>query len=250
MLVRTLGLGLPSGEVLHDHNHPWHQLLYAARGVMAVETETGSWVVPPERAVWVPARFEHSVRAKSVVRMQTLYIEPSLVDDHDLKHQAWSCCVVEVSPLLGELIAEIRSRQFLGSSPADLRLALVLLDQIDPHRAVPLQIVVPDDPRARRVADEARSNFAAARSLHELARDSGASPRTIERLFLRETGLTFGRWHRRVKALHALELLALGSSVTSVANAVGYDSTSAFIAMFRRTLGTTPGTYFSSQRRR
>ncbi|WP_419191389.1 helix-turn-helix domain-containing protein [Saltatorellus ferox] len=151
-----------------------------------------------------------------------------------------------MTPLLRELILEtLRVGMLADDIPEHARLAAVLADQITHTREAPLRIKLPTDARARAVAKSAQVDLSLAVPLSELVRGSGASLRTIERLFVQETGMTFGRWLQRVKALHALERLAAGDSVTAAGLAVGYDSTSAFIAMFKRVLGTTPGHYFT-----
>lgn len=242
--VRSLGLHLPSGHHIEPHRHPWHQLEYATQGVMTVETAEGTWVVPPHRAVWVPAGLMHAVRMTGAVRMRTLYLRPGPEDG-----LARSGCVIYVTPLLRELILEtMRLGMLRDDVPEHARLHAVLADQLRQTREASLRIRYPSDPRARRVAESAREDLSEARSLSELAEGCGASVRTIERLFVLETGMTFGRWLQRAKALHALERLAAGDSVTEAALATGYDSTSAFIAMFKRVLGTTPGAYFERRR--
>ena len=153
--------------------------------------------------------------------------------------------MVHVSALLRELVLHtVRLGHLDRTVEAEARLGGVLVDQLLEVPALPLSLPQPRDPRARRVADELVASPAGQATLAELARGSGASPRTLERLFLRETGLSFGRWRQRARVLHALRRLAAGQPVTTVALDVGYDSTSAFIAMFRRELGTTPGRYY------
>ena len=239
--VRSLGLRLPRDYRIEAHTHEWHQLVYATEGVMTVGAPSGSWVVPPHRAVWIPAGFLHSVRMTGVVRMRTVYLRPGLGGGLPT-----SCCVIGVTPLLRELVLEIlRIGMLTDDIPEHGRLAAVLADQITHTREAPLRIRLPTDARARAVARSAHADLSLAKPLAEYARGSGASVRTIERLFVQETGMTFGRWLQRIKALHALERLAAGDSVTAAGLAVGYDSTSAFIAMFKRVLGRTPGSYFS-----
>ncbi len=234
---------MPNDHRIEAHAHDWHQLIYATEGVMSIDTPAGSWVVPPNRAVWIPAGFGHAIRMTGVVRMRTVYLRPELKDQ-----MLEACCVVHVPALLRELILKtLRIGMLRSDVPEQARLAAVLADQILHTRAVPLQIKLPKDARARTVAKNAKADLSAAQPLSKLAQGSGASVRTIERLFVQETGMTFGRWLKRVKALHALERLAAGDSVTAASLAVGYDSTSAFIAMFKRLLGTTPGTYFQTE---
>lgn len=239
IVVRSLGLRLPPNLRIEPHHHVWHQLVYATEGVMCVETPGGSWVVPPDRAVWIPAHFEHSIRMTGSVRMRTVYLRPGLAE-----HLPESCAVIQVTPLLRELVLETLRRGLLVDTvPEQARLAAVLADQIVSRREAPLEIKLPTEARARAVARKAQADLSRVTPMAELVKGCGASIRTIERLFLQETGLTFGRWLQRVKAQHAIEHLASGDSVTEAGLAVGYDSTSAFIAMFKRVLGETPGNY-------
>lgn len=241
IVIRTLGLRLPSGHQIESHAHDWHQLVYATDGVMSVHTTTGAWVVPPHRAVWLLAGFEHAIRMTGAVRMRTVYFHPGFVGDAPQE-----CSVVNVTPLLRELILETVRRGMLKHDvPEQSRFAAVLLDQMRRTEEEPLRVRFPVDARASAVAAKAREDLSVTRSLSELASGCGASVRTIERLFVAETGMTFGRWLQRLRALHALERLAAGDSVTVAGLAVGYDSTSAFIAMFRRVIGKTPGSCFA-----
>ncbi len=231
-----MGLGLPQGYRTELHAHPWAQLVYAVGGVLSVKTSKGYWVVPSLRAVWIPPGFEHEVHASRAARMQTLYLRPDLVES-----LSGRCSVMPVSALLRELVLEVmRRRMLVATAPEDERLAGVLLDQLASSGEAPLELAMPMDPRARRVAERVLEDLAASSPLAQLARGCGASVRTLERVFERETTHTFGRWRQRARLLNALERLAAGQPVTQVALDVGYESTSAFIAMFKRVLGTTP----------
>jgi AraC-like DNA-binding protein len=240
LLIRTLAVGYASGTVLEPHSHDWAQLVYASEGVMSVHTEEGSWVVPAHRAVWIPAGVQHSVAMSGRVSMRTLYIVPKLV-----RALPRRCCVIAVQPLLRELILHTTARGPLrGDVAAHRRLVDFLLDQLRELPAVPLELPMPRDERALRVAHRLREDPGERAPLHTLAREAGASRRTLERLFQLETGLSFGRWRQQARLLHAMRLLAGGASVTSTALDVGYESTSAFIAAFSEVLGTTPGRYY------
>jgi len=235
ILVRSFGAGMPPGMRTGEHVHSWAQLVYATVGVLNVATPAGFWIAPPRRAVWIPP--DVRLEATDGCRLQTLYFLPDMV-----RSLPRSCSSVPVAPLLRELVLETRRRKMLRKEvPADARLAAVIVDQIAAAREAPLDLRMPADPRARRVADRVREDPAADTTLATLARGSGASERTIERIFRKEMGCTFGGWRRRARLLEALKLLARDEPVTTAALAVGYDSTSAFIAMFKRTLGTTPG---------
>lgn len=209
-----------------------------------MHTARGSWVIPSHRAVWVPAGIEHRIEMSGTVLVQTLYVRCDL--SHTL---ADTCCAVNVSPLLRELIIHaVKMGTLCRSTPSQARLIGVLLDQLEMLPTIPLQLPMPKDERAVRVAAWVREHPDDAGLLKQAVRRSGASSRTIERLFRAETGMTFGRWRQQLRLLEALRLLAAGMAVTSVALKVGYDSPSAFIAMFRRALGTTPSRYFEVTR--
>jgi AraC-like DNA-binding protein len=235
--VRTLGVTFTSTRhVIAEHRHTWDQLTYATEGVMSVITADGTWVVPPHRAVWVPAGTLHTEIYSGPVAARSLYLVPQLS-----KFGTRECTGMNVSPLLRELILKAISIGALDSAvPEQSRLIDVILDQLDERATVPLQLKMPIDPRASRVAAMLEADPASNEPLSAIAKRAGASTRTLERVFLAETGVSFQHWRQRLRLIHALRLLAAGESVTNVALEVGYSSTSAFIAMFRRELHTTP----------
>ena len=232
------------GAEIALHQHPFAQLLFASSGVMTVTTEHGTWVVPPERAVWVPARVGHSIRMTGRVSMRTIYLGDSLGS-----LAGTACCVVQVSPLLREsILRAVEFAQPYREDGPEARLVGVIADEIRAAPTAPLHLPLPRDPRARRVADALRANPGDPRTLRDWARKAGASARTLERLFERETSFTFAAWRQQARLLRGLEQLASGASVTSTALDLGYDTPSAFIAMFRRALGTSPGRYARGRR--
>jgi len=236
VFVRTNGVTFSDGYVFRAHHHEWDQFTYATQGVMTVKTETGTWVIPPHRAVWVPAGIEHVEVMSGPVAARSLFFVPGLV-----KFLPNECSAVNVSPLLRELILATIRLGFLDNKiPAHSRMIAILLDQFETLAQQPLQLRTPNDSRAVKIAALLEKTPGSTDSLKALARQAGASKRTIERLFRRETGVSFQQWRQRLRIIQALRLLASGESVTNVALDVGYASTSAFIAMFRRELGTTP----------
>jgi AraC-like DNA-binding protein len=241
ILVRTLSVRYSAGLVLEGHTHSWHQLLYAFDGVMNVETSAGTWIVPPQRAVWVPADCEHAITMCGPVDLRTVYLHPDLV------REARSVSVLSITPLVRELVLHVVAKGMLRATPeADARLAGVLVDLVAAIEGTPFWVPMPRDPRARKVAENLRSDPANRDTLERIAKRAGASARTLERLFATETGMSFGRWRNQLRLLHATRQLGAGEPVTSVALDVGYESPSAFIAAFRATFGVTPGRYFSS----
>lgn len=231
-----------SGQVVDQHGHSVCQLIYAVQGVMAVATTTGRWIVPATRAVWVPAGIEHSIRMVGRVRMRTAYVHPTAapgLPEH--------CGVVAVSPLLKELVlaaAAIRPPYVWDSREG--RLMRVLLDEVTELPSLPLGLPYPQDPRLRIIHETLVNRPDDRTTLAGWARHIAVDPKTVHRLFLKETGMTFQQWRQQARLLAALEHLARGERVLDVASMVGYDSPTAFATMFRRALGRTPHEYFSA----
>jgi AraC-like DNA-binding protein len=224
------------------HAHDWDQLTYAASGVMHVHTESASWLVPPHRAVWLPAGTRHTEEMHAPVSVRTLYLAPKLA-----KALPRHCCMVNIPSLMRELILHISRIGVLDRrKPAQAHLISVLLDELVSVSDVPLQLPMPRDPRARRLAALLQQQPDDERSVAALSDSAGSSRRTMERLFLAETKMTVGEWRRRLRLLHGVRLLAGGGSVTNAALESGYASTSAFIAAFKRTFGMTPSRYSAS----
>jgi AraC-like DNA-binding protein len=228
------------------HSHIRHQLMYSVKGVIHVTTDSGRWILPPSKAIWISGGIPHALLVKRSVDLVVLW-----VDRHAPGTPAWTgCTVVSISPFVRELILKCASQpwDYLPKSRSS-RLAQVLLEQLEAHEQAPLELPEPSDPRAARIAKMVRANPADRRSLAELASAAGASHRTIERLFSTETRMSFGRWRVRYKMLVALEQLAHGESVSNAAHTVGYENPSSFVVTFRATFGTTPSAYFQDSSR-
>ena len=242
--IAAMAKDFPDGFVNHWHRHKRAQLLFATSGVMTVETPDGTWLVPPHSAVWVPAAVKHQNRMAGTVRMRTLYIRPDAAAGLPLV-----CTVFEVSPLLRELILRAVAMPVdYDEQGPDGRIMALVLDEVRALRALPLHLRLPSDARLQRACAAIIADPGGAHSLESLADQAGASARTLLRLFRRETGLTFAAWRQQARLLEALTRLGAGQPVTSVALDLGYDSPSAFSAMFRRTLGTTPSRYLQRGR--
>jgi len=218
-----------------EHAHPWRQLVYATSGAMTVRAGNSTWLVPPGKAVFIPAGCRHSIRMWGEVDMQTLYLrDPVLSSD--------ACRVLSVTPLLRELIVRIVEWTVLDArDPEHLRLLAVLHDEMRRAPETPLLLPTPADPRAAAIARHVLEDPAAPDTLDALSRRYGAARRTAERLFRDQTGMSFGVWQQKARMLTAVRLLADGSSVTGAALDSGYTSVSAFIAAFKKTFGCTPG---------
>jgi AraC-like DNA-binding protein len=226
------------------HTHPRGQFLYAARGTLTTTAAEGSWVAPPERAIWIPAGVPHVTRHSVGTELRTIFIQKDAVLGLPVR-----CAVVQVNPLLRELLLAVaRLPALYDEDGADGRLVRVLLDRIAALPDEPLHLPMPVSRKLRTIAADLAERPENKMSLAQAAGASAMSPRSFARHFLTETGLSFGAWHRQARLLRALELLGTGFGVGEVSFALGYEGTSAFIAMFRRTFGTTPTRYFEGSR--
>ncbi|MGI9387120.1 MAG: AraC family transcriptional regulator [Methyloligellaceae bacterium] len=223
------------------HFHDRCQLVYSSKGVMNVQTLAGSWVVPPQRAIWMPANVVHTILAKTSLSFRTIYFDPSAAPRRPIE-----CCILNVSPLLRSLILEaMEIPQLYEFRSRDERIMNFIVHEIE-HIATDtmnLHLPEPKDPRLRRIVEAIKANPADNRSPDDWSKISGASSRTIQRIFRAETGMTFGQWKRQAIILESIRMLSDGKSVINVALDLGYDSPSAFSAMFRRTLGVAPSKY-------
>ncbi|MFD7922101.1 AraC family transcriptional regulator [Streptomyces sp. NPDC059740] len=230
---------LGSGAQIDAHRHDDHQIVYAARGVLTVTTGTGTWVAPADRAIWVPAGTVHAHQAHGETQLHLVGLVAEINPLH-LDEPA----VLAVAPLLRELILAY-TRPPLDERPERRRLRAVLLDQLKASPQQPLHLPTPTSATLRRVCSLLRADPADNRTLAALGREVGASDRTLSRLFRSDLGMTFPQWRTQLRLHHALLLLAEHTPVTVVAHRCGWSSTSAFIDVFRRVLGHTPGTHRS-----
>jgi AraC-like DNA-binding protein len=266
---------MPPGVVFDWHTHDDHQLAWAASGVLTVRTEAADWVLPPTRALWIPAGLKHETLAAGTVTMRSLYLRP------ERSPVSWPQPVpVLVTPLLAELINYLDSdwpesgwpdsgwpdsgspdtvsrdtgsrdtgSRVIGSRDAAqrARAEALLGDLLHPVPMTTIAVRMPGDERAAQVAAGLLADPADGRTLGEWGRQVGASGRTLARAFLDGTGITFGQWRRLARLQAALPQLATGQAVGTVARHVGYQTPSAFVAAFRKETGLTPAAYFQAQ---
>lgn len=235
---------MAAGGEIDAHRHDQHQIVYAGRGVLAVTTSAGSWVAPSNRAIWVPAGTVHAHQAHGELDLHLLGLDPT---ENPLCLDAPT--VLVVSPLLRELIVTYTGTPD-DPSPQHARLREVLLDQLRSSPQQPLHLPAPASPLLRSVCDLMRLDPADGRTLAALGREVGASERTLSRLFRTDLGMTFPQWRTQLRLHHALVLLTQGRPVTTVAHQCGWASASAFIDVFRRAFGHTPGSFPGDHRPR
>jgi AraC-like DNA-binding protein len=228
---------MPVGTRFEWHDHSRHQLAWSPEGVLLVRTHDGRFVLPPTRALWIPAGTPHETEASGAAVLRSVYIRTSRCPI------AWARPTpVEVSPLLRELIPHLEDDALTDRER--LRAEAVLFDLLAPLAVATIDVRLPVDERAHRVAEGLLADPGDNRTLHAWGRQVGASSRTLARAFVSETGLSFGRWRTFARLQAALLQLAEGAPVGAVAARVGYRTPSAFVAAFRAHTGVTPGRYF------
>ena len=240
--ISSLAYEYPRDFNVADHAHGSNQLIYATSGVMEISSGQRLWLIPPHFAVWIPARTVHRIRMPGTVSMRTLYLRRSLAGG--LRP---TCTVLHVTPLLRELVVEaVRIGQLRAKHPLHAALRDLIVSLLEQASPVPTEVVLPRDPRALAVAQAVMTDLVSAQPLQALCRRIGVGVRTIERAFQDEVGTSFETWRRQVRLMRGIELLVGGCPVKEVAYAVGYQQSSAFVEMFRRTLGTTPKAWASA----
>lgn len=243
LIVRTLISGCAPGLRTTSPAAGWHRLVSAGQGIIIVRTPVGQWSAPARSAVWVPEGVKAELETAVQTTLRVFYIRHS--------RGRWASGgwpehsrAIAVGSLLREVLERITTIGHLDRRVAcQVALAQLLLHEIRAGAREPNELVWPRDPRAVRVASIVQADPSDGRRLGELCRGRGVGVRTVQRLFPRETGLTFENWRARVRHLHASRLLSEGRKVSEVAEACGYRSASAFVAAFKRTAGVTPGQF-------
>lgn len=225
------------------HQHRKGQLVLALRGGVTCTVPKATWMVPPRHAVWIPGGMSHSNRATDNAHIVFLFIEPDAVRMPD------ECCTLAISPLVRELIVYLAAQPpaYPQKGPT-ARIAAVLLEQLAVAPVEQLYLPISEHPKLRRIADALVADPANRNTLAHWAGALAMSERTLARLVVQETGLTFGRWRQQLHLIVALRQLAAGESVQRVAGNLGYDSVTAFITMFKKALGQSPTQYFAALR--
>jgi AraC-like DNA-binding protein len=240
--VVSVGNEYPPGGARGSHRHRRSQLLYGATGLMMVGTEQGRWIVPPQRAVWIPAGIYHDLHAVGHVSTRSLYIEPEAVPDAPA-----TCQVLSVSALMRALLMEAVDLPLEYDEAArDGLLMTLLLREIERAPRLHLDISFPT---SRRLAERCRAYLdhpSPHESIDDWCRDLAMSRRSFTRAFRTELGMSFTEWCRQACVVAALPRLAAGEPVTTIALELGYASPPAFTQMFRSVTGVAPSDYFDA----
>lgn len=240
---------LSADTLVELHQHPWPQLTFSTRGVIRLNTQDGSYIVPPSRALWVPADMPHSITLIEDAELRTVYLHAWLAP-------TWEKCeVLEISPLLRALMLALDTTPD-GLPPRDPEapqrermIAPLLVDELERATQIRIDVPLPADKRLRQLCEALLRHPANRATLAERAATIGASERTVARLFQQQLGMSWQQWRQQAVMAHALPLLARGMPVSQVASASGYATDSAFCAMFKAATGQSP-TAFQHKRRR
>ncbi|WP_240502146.1 AraC family transcriptional regulator [Sphingomonas panacis] len=226
------------------HRHRKAQLILAVRGLITCEVPQGLWMVPRQCALWIPGDMEHSVRCAGDLEVYTLFIDPELA-----RNLPAECRTFSTGPLLRELlIAVTRFPSLYDVDGADGRLIQTMLDQLERAPMGSLHLPMPADPRLRTIAKTLSSDPANRTTIGGWARIVAMSERSLFRLIIKQTGMSFGRWRQQFQVMFAIERLTEGASVQTVSFDLGYESASAFITMFKKVMGQPPGQYLAARR--
>ena len=225
------------------HTHPWPQLTFSTRGVIRLSTQDGSYIVPPSRALWVPANMPHSVNLIEDAELRTVYL-------HSWMAPSWENCeVLEISPLLRALMLALDTTPD-GQAPADPHaaqrerwIAPLLIDELERATQIRIDVPLPADKRLRQLCESLLRAPASRATLAERAETIGASERTVARMFRDQLGMSWQQWRQQAVLAHAIPLLARGMPVSQVASASGYATDSAFCAMFKAATGQSPTSF-------
>lgn len=230
----------PENWHIPPHAHDKHQLIYAIEGVMVVNSAQSQWTVPPSRGLWMPRGQVHAIRCVGAIKMRSVFVQAD--DSLDLPGETRA---VSISPLLSELIkVSVDMPHPHRPDSREARVMRLILDELEILPTLPLNLPQPDDPRLRKICAALQRNPGDSSTLAHWSEHLGLDEKTIQRLFHKDTGMTFGQWRQQARLLLALERIAVGEKIIDVAGALGYDSPSAFSAMFRKHFGKTPSQFF------
>ena len=224
---------------IKPHWHARAQFIFAVAGTMRVRTPRRAWIVPPSRALWVPSHTVHEIHMYGVVEMRSLYI-----DDEAGAGMPASCVVLDVTPLMKELVVRaVGLPAPYDENGEDGLLMRLLMAEVRRLPVCALDLPLPESPDLAHLCERLLADLSTRRPCDRDAGEMSVSTRTLYRRFLAETGITFARWKQQARLIESVRRLAEGTPVTTVAMDLGYESPSAFSAMFRRSLGIAPRAY-------
>ncbi|GGP27951.1 AraC family transcriptional regulator [Silvimonas amylolytica] len=249
LVLSSAGPFLAAAELTRDavrvtpsHSHERGQLVGALHGLISIGLDRQQWVVPAVHAIWIPPHWMHSLRSFGPFAGWSVFVA-----EHRCAELPAEPRSIKTTPLLREAARRAATWPGTTLNAVQTRVAEVILDEVANSRPEALGLLQPADARLIRIADTLAADLSNSRNLEDWAAWAGLSPRTLSRHWWAETGMTFAQWRQQARLLRALELIADRVPVTNIALELGYDNVSAFIEMFRRALGTTPGRYLAAE---
>ena len=238
--VCTSATDYPENWFIEPHSHTKHQLIYAIEGVMVVHSGLSQWTVPPSRGIWMPSGHVHSIRCVGALKMRSVFVRAEQFPELPDKTRA-----VSISALLSELIkTSVNIATPVDADSREARIMRLIVDELILLPTLPLHLPQPADPRIEAICSALQQDASDGSTLADWSSRLNLDAKTIQRLFHKETGMTFGQWRQQARLLLALERIAVGEKIIDVAGALGYDSPSAFTTMFKKQFGTTPSHFF------
>ena len=239
-LVSGNATDYPENWHIEPHSHNKHQLIYAIQGVMVVNAALNQWTVPPSRGIWMPSGQVHAIRCVGQVKMRSVFVRPDVQQALPGEPKA-----VSISPLLSELIqASIAIAEPYEQNSREARVMHLILDELKILPPLPLPLPQPADPRIQAICSTLHQHPGDGSTLADWSARLHLDEKTIQRLFQKSTGMTFGQWRQQARLLLALERIAVGEKIIDVAGQLGYESPSAFTSMFKKQFGMTPSKFF------
>jgi AraC-like DNA-binding protein len=233
---------MPAGYSVDEHQHPWGQLAYASEGIMKLSVPEANLIIPPQRAVWLPPNTPHSVSTRLGLSFRSLYINNELT-----RGLPKIATPINVDSLLKALIFKISMfKEDYQVTPKVKRLLKVLIDQIHDASQAPLFLYMPSDKRLLSITEKLLTDPSNNTTLDAFSEHIGATPRTINRLFIKQTKMGFVQWRQRLRILYSLDRIERGENISRIALDLGYESGSAFITMFKKHLGVSPKRFFKN----
>ncbi|MES2128534.1 MAG: helix-turn-helix transcriptional regulator [Pseudomonadota bacterium] len=239
--LRMTARDLEADANLAPHAHPWGQVTYASEGVLRVTAMNSSWIVPPQRAIWIAPNVTHEVTVLEQASLRAMWVHAA-----QAPFAGSGCKVLAVSPLLREAINALADIDDAQSSAREAVLTALILDELARSATRAIHVPLPHDKRLFALCAALVDEPGSARTLGQWARHVGASERTLARLFGQELGMSFGQWRQQMRLAHAAPLIARGVPLAQVADQLGYASQSAFSAMFKKTFGVSPSAFFGA----
>lgn len=237
--VLSISLDVSETQCADKHSHPRAQLIYSSKGTMKVVTKKSIWYVSPQQAVWLPSMYEHQVFFLNDNHVRNVFVAPLFA-----KELPQECFAINIPPFLRELILRIVSK---GNDheieSLEGRLVNILVDELATITPTKIFLPVSDNFHLKKVTDELLKNPGDTQDIEHFARIACTSSRTLSRLFIKELGLSFSKWRKQLRLVAAIEMLEKGTAVSQISFELGYNSAAAFIEMFRKEFGVSPGKY-------